>query len=184
MKKQTVTLEQLGAFWGMTPRRVSQLLTEMDFEYTKGAVDAAAATRAYIGWLRRDESSKRAQREHLSWKIQRMEEKAYQEDGQYLRPEEIQKVIDRAWEKLWEAHSACLTHLYHAANLKMSQDEAHKVASAAELLVKGALIGVRDHLQKLGKQQLEDMNCELRKGMFRCDRRIRALEHALGERGP
>ena len=183
-KQKTGTLEQLGALWGMTPRRVSQLLTEMGVPFTKGKVDTDHATREYINWLRQDEPTKRAKRELISWQVQRLEERAAREDGKFLRPDEVREYIEDAWGILWNAHCASLSHLHSAAATKFGGDDALRIASSAESNVKGELRLARDRLEALGKQKLEDVTCKFRRGIFIQERHIRALGHAVKESPP
>lgn len=183
LKPIEVTEDFLAAHWRMTPRRVRQLAAEGGaVRLAPGTYDLLASDRAQIAWLRRDESTQRAKRELMRLKQLEIERKLEEKDGQWLTLNEVRACVDRAWEVLWQAHTACLNHTVSAFGLAFS-DQKRALGHALELdeKIKAALHEARRRLEELMDATLEEMACEPRRGILACARRIRALQAALIE---
>lgn len=182
-KPIAVTEDALAAHWQMTPRRVRQLADEgVAARLEAGTYDLLASDRALIAWLRKDEPTQRQKRELLRFKQLEVERKLEEKDKLWLTLNEVREVIDAAWSALHQAHAACLNHTVTAfAYVWNDQERVRKHAFELDASVKGELRGARAQLEGIYGMALQEMECEQRRGILICSRRIRALHTALGE---
>ena len=92
MKKQQPILydeKQLADLFGVTDRRIRQLVEAGCFDSRAGQFDVVECSGLYIGWLRRDEEGARTRRRANEYKAEVLHRKLQRDDALLLTPDEL-----------------------------------------------------------------------------------------------
>ncbi len=178
-QKLTVDSQTLAAHWGLSDRRVRQLVDEGIAVKVPGGFDLVESDRRLIERFRRDDETKALKRRRLQQEMLVAERRLQRQEREWLTITEVQAVLTGAWESIWNSQAAVAGHIFHHLG-GMAEGEKRALMFELDSMIKGELRLLQAEFEATAKRAMEKLSCELRNGIFVKTREIGMLKAEIG----
>lgn len=144
----TVSATKLAGIFGVTRRRVDQLVDDKVIERFEGGFDFEDCTRRYITYLKRDEMTREERRKLLAAQTLLVALRAKRATGELMTRAQARQELQPLQTKLWALRVAAEWHRQRLLLEKLGPDRVHLLVHELYADLNGLIVKIRDDLDR------------------------------------